>query len=773
MRAIDACMAGRVASAPAARTAFNRAARKLAKGRAPKLVPETASLAPLVAAFSDASQAAAAARSRVNPAVAAAQEREARALAQALRDPRFREAVVWQNRAVLRGSLLPLLEQQDAPRNVRRRGQERLALSYVQRYAARNESIGFFGPVGWGEFTDSGPAIRLEPGPRLVADRIVEFEPWVIHELAAILSRPARLRIWYPPRLNPFLRLEDGRLFDAAGTGHTIVPAVARLLAACDGRTSAHDIAAALAADPESGFESEARVYAALAQLARRGTIFWRLELPVGFHPEVALGEAVARIGDTALRGQVAAPLADLVAARDRIAAARTPETLDAAFSDLESRFVRLVGNAAAARAGKRRVGRALAYEDCRRDVSFALGPEVTAELAAPLALVLASARWFAGFAGKQAMTAIQDVFSGLRTKSGGAVNFAPLWREALRAGAFSDRHLGVVRSELHARWAKLLPFSPDQRRFERTAASLASGVAAAFPAPKIAPKTALPRLIHHSPDIMIAAKSAEAIARGDYRFVLGEVHAGISTQMQAFLLRLHPHYEELVKAREDDLGRPEFMITWEHPSRHAPYSFSEDVYELACNAGPPRRPGPRALAISDLVAEKTEEGITVRTRDGRQRFHVFDVLKYYLFAWVSPRFSLLPDAPHTPRIAVDRLVLKRETWRFPAKDASFAGEKTETERFLAARRFAAAHGFPRRVFIRFPQETKPIYVDWESPGFVELAAHLWRAAHKDHREGFVTVVEMLPGPEDAWLVDAQGNRYTSELRITAVESRV
>jgi hypothetical protein len=29
---------------------------------------------------------------------------------------------------------------------------------------------------------------------------------------------------------------------------------------------------------------------------------------------------------------------------------------------------------------------------------------------------------------------------------------------------------------------------------------------------------------------------------------------------------------------------------------------------------------------------------------------------------------------------------------------------------------------------------------------------------------------EMLPGPEHLWLTDAQGNRYTSELRLTAVD---
>jgi hypothetical protein len=35
-----------------------------------------------------------------------------------------------------------------------------------------------------------------------------------------------------------------------------------------------------------------------------------------------------------------------------------------------------------------------------------------------------------------------------------------------------------------------------------------------------------------------------------------------------------------------------------------------------------------------------------------------------------------------------------------------------------------------------------------------------------------VNVVEMLPAPDQAWLTDAQGQRYTAELRMVAVDQR-
>jgi hypothetical protein len=33
-----------------------------------------------------------------------------------------------------------------------------------------------------------------------------------------------------------------------------------------------------------------------------------------------------------------------------------------------------------------------------------------------------------------------------------------------------------------------------------------------------------------------------------------------------------------------------------------------------------------------------------------------------------------------------------------------------------------------------------------------------------------ITISELLPGPDQAWLPDADGNRYFSELRLTAVD---
>jgi hypothetical protein len=72
----------------------------------------------------------------------------------------------------------------------------------------------------------------------------------------------------------------------------------------------------------------------------------------------------------------------------------------------------------------------------------------------------------------------------------------------------------------------------------------------------------------------------------------------------------------------------------------------------------------------------------------------------------------------------------------------------------------------PRRVFALAAGEPKPVYVDFDSRAPVTVLARFVRAG----AEGAVRFTEMLPGPDQTWLVDAGGRRYTSELRLTAVD---
>jgi hypothetical protein len=134
--------------------------------------------------------------------------------------------------------------------------------------------------------------------------------------------------------------------------------------------------------------------------------------------------------------------------------------------------------------------------------------------------------------------------------------------------------------------------------------------------------------------------------------------------------------------------------------------------------------------------------------------------------------FDLVPQGAHVPRVAIDDLVVSRETWRLAATDPAFAGTADESARYLQARAWAAGHGLPRHVFCRFTGESKPVYADLTSLASIDLISRAVRRARRDGADATVTVSEMRPAPDQAWLTDAQGHRYTTELRVVAVDQK-
>jgi hypothetical protein len=179
-------------------------------------------------------------------------------------------------------------------------------------------------------------------------------------------------------------------------------------------------------------------------------------------------------------------------------------------------------------------------------------------------------------------------------------------------------------------------------------------------------------------------------------------------------------------------------------------------------------------LPIGALVVENSDGALIVRTRDGQLRFDILEIFIHFLSMQSVNFFKILETGRHSPRITFDRLVVSRETWRFPPDELGFVYEKDAGERFVAVRRWAREHDFPRFVFARMPIEIKPFYLDFDSPTYVDIfAKFVRRTLESDLADPLVTVVEMLPGPNNVWLPDAEGQRYTSEIRIVAVDPAV
>ena len=112
-------------------------------------------------------------------------------LAAVASEPAFGEAVTWQNRAAYANAVVKVASRSPTKPS-RARQREEVVASYWQRYCAKNDTIGFFGPLAWGRFADEGPALSVRSGA-LVGRRDVHFEAWAVQALGAAVDPEMRI----------------------------------------------------------------------------------------------------------------------------------------------------------------------------------------------------------------------------------------------------------------------------------------------------------------------------------------------------------------------------------------------------------------------------------------------------------------------------------------------------------------------------------------------------------------------------------------------------
>jgi hypothetical protein len=446
--------------------------------------------------------------------------------------------------------------------------------------------------------------------------------------------------------------------------------------------------------------------------------------------------------------------------------AAGNAGALDRALVELEEKFKRLTSVASTRGAGEMYAGRTVVYEDCRRDLEVELGPELLRGLAAPLQLLLTSARWFTFESAKVYRRMFRESYEALR---GGAstVDGVSFWRKV--QPLINETLIEACVARLQERWSEVLALDPEARSVALRSRDLLPLVESAFAAP--AAGWRLGR--YHSPDVMIAARNAEDIRRGHCQFVLGELHLGFNTLITPIFTEQHPAPEDLFAAIEADLPDPCVVPI---PPRHLPEittrtTFSlvpEKDYRLALSYDTSGYS--RTLPIGSLLIEESAGQLRARTRDGRLHFDLLELFGGVFSVLTATAFHLLAPGRHTPRVTIDNLVVQRELWGFEAAELGWVWEKSEAGRFAGARRWAREFGLPRHAFAKVSGERKPLYFDMQSPVLLEVLGRAVRHANKDAPGIGMAVTEMVPDLDGTWLQDAEGRQYTSEFRFVAVD---
>lgn len=681
----------------------------------------------------------------------------------------FRTALQWQNPAVLSLSLDWLLAEPDGPRTSRRRASEHTLVKYLQRYHTKNESVGFYGPVRWVRIEDGAPVFAVRPGTRVSHRMRVYVEDWVVEELAATLCADPAVARFIPPSLAFGVTRLGRKLILPGGDTTALSPLESDVVTLVDGHRLTADLAAALDRPIQ-------QVEAVLLRLGDQGFVDRALHVPSDLDAELRLRERLSELLPEQSAGEPLRLLAELEAARGRVERAATEAELGDALEQLGEWFTRCTGGRAVRTRAESQVGRRMAVGQAQRDLELRLGAGLVDDLVAPLNLVMQSARWLARSAGERFSELAEREYDDLRVLFGSErVQLNALCQRVLPHVA-AGRILDEVIEDLRRRWGVVLAVDPTAGGVRRASADLASAVGEQFDGPPAGFAAAR----HHSPDVMIAAADADDIVSGRAEFVLGEVHACMITVDGRSFTDSEPWPGEVRRladlALSDD--EPRFVplhvrgeltsITgWDYPPPDG-HSAAFIYLSFGEGIGERRPPGP-VIAAADIVVTRDGGGLVATLPDGRT-YPLIAVLGEYVGYMAANRFQVLPEAPHSPRVTIDRLVIARETWRIPAAELISLTAVPESEAYRGLCEIATAHGIARHTFWRAAPGTKPIYLDLKSP---VLGALLVRELRRVARSGEATVtfVEMYPGPDQLWLTDAAGRRYTSELRITIADA--
>ena len=677
---------------------------------------------------------------------------------------RFAEAVQWQNPGLVRNwfgtyrqAALTADDHDDRPVPLARRDQrETLLATLAQRYCAKNETIGFFGPVAWARF-DEDAATTTVHGSRELRSRTAYLEWHAVSAIAAAAALDEDLRTALPLRRHPLVSVCDGRIVGPRGPYNPRASLATHIVSA---------LAAPATEDCLREKVGGAEFEAALDSLIADGIVLRDLPVPIGDRPDEFLTRRLEALDDVPARNAWLGRMAEVRAALGAVgAAAGDADALASAMTGLDLVLGRVTGAGRDGRAG--RYGRSAAYEDCRADLDVIIGADLLRGLRAPLALLLRSARWLVTEAGHEVLAALRPVHERLaRAGRPVTLNTLILAGADVLSGAPGTAVHHVV-ADFRARWAEVLGLADGGGRLDSAAARPL--VAALFPDEGAPPWQAARQ---HSPDVMLRARRD-----GTLQWVLGELHLALNTLENRPFRSQSDDAAELLRASRADFPLGRIVPVWpgsspEVTSRTYPplaldLPDAYDYWSYAKDEG--HWAGRESWPGSQLHVVAEGKALHVTPADGSWRRPLGEFLGEFLTALVVNRFELRAPAPHAPRLMIDDVVVERETWRVPAGEllATAARADYRHSRLAAA---LAELGCPRYVFASLPGQRKPVLVDRQAPLLLRAFVRLLRTTAMEEPAAQVRLVEMLPEPGALWLRDADGEPITSELRVVAAE---
>jgi hypothetical protein len=646
------------------------------------------------------------------------------------------------------------------PRNSRNRERERHLALYLQRIAAKNDTFSEFGPSGWGKVDDSNPGVKIGVVPG-VAAREVFLERWTAHAIAAVINADPDIQCELCPRLNPNGRIE-GKAFVFADTGETAAldEVALDVIKRCDGRTAVHSL----------GVPVEI-----VRALVEKKVLRCALEVPaLEPHAFVVLRDDVKKWRAGPVRDRwlsVLQPISDLP--QTFVAASKTKDR-QAVINEVRMRLGSL---GAIHKPGDRFLYSASnpIGEECFRECGFFINEALINEVATEAEPWIDLWRDSYAFIASRVAAGLRQVMEKTGAKNGPMP--LPAFLHACDTAKLSLTGPGLVAfavmafQEVKAAFRQRLQPHVDLGEYQLTVDDC-HVVRNNFQYP------AFDEYTYPSADLQIAAGSAEAIARGDYQWILAELHPAAALLHHCMYWSC-PDKPSLNRALTSAVcGRPNFHFGFFAAdfTSHTSVRLFDALPEVS-NFVAPQRGNPNWRTVppsqAEVFVDPASDDVCLRRIDNHE------YLGSFARAWIIPlgfhpfQFGM---ALQTPRLRCGNVIVQRRAWVVTVDEippGNYTGISAKL--VLAVERLRAKRDLPRYIYIRPTEQalrrsgaegrdkdTKPVFVDLESYLFLEIF-YRWLT-----KSGELEVTEMLPTPDHLLWRERDGRR-TFELRTLIV----
>ena len=637
------------------------------------------------------------------------------------------------------------------------RADERHLILYLQRIAGKNDSLSEFGPGGWGKVDSKTQSLELSPKPGVMR-RDVFLERWAAHGAAAAMNADPEALAEMIPRPHPNGRIEDNHfVFSDTGERYPIDEETARLLQLIDGKRPAFSL----------GVDFEK-----IRALTAKKVIQWKLEVPaLEAHAFDCLLADISSWRDNPVRARWLAKLEPIAKSADKFGRTREVSERLAVIEDVGARMEHLGAHKTESRflySATNPIG-----EECYRETNFVIGERLINEVTSEAELWIDLWRDNYAFVASRVAAGLRQILEQAQLKDGALPlpAFLRCCREAQLplegAGMVALAHLAF--QEVKAAFSERLHDRMHLPLVQVTAEDCHL-VRQTFSYPKFDECT------YPSADLQLAASSVEAVGRGEYQWILAELHPPVALLHHGFYWSC-PDKAGLSAAIEKTLlGKPYLYYGYFAADFTATTTVRLDALPKSTKFVASQRSigNWQTFHPADTEVFVDEVGdVGVRVRGTHQ------YLGSFARGWVIPLgfhpffFSL---GRHTPRLCCGNVVVQRESWTVTLEELG-PGDFTGISRDLvvAVERLREKRNLPRHVFIRPTEralrrsgvegrdkDTKPVYIDLESYLFLEVF-HRWLT-----KAGEIEVTEMLPRPDQLLWREADGH-HTFELRTQII----